>query len=207
MIATLRGSVIARNGSELVVEVHGVGYLVLVPHRFALGVALGEEIRLHTAMIVRDDHIGLCGFGSDTELSVFGLLRGVTGVGPKSALAILSDLSIAQVQEAVMSESDAVFRAVSGIGPKTAKLIVLSLQGAFDGTQSIAESPVSRTDRLFPSLSLKLFPVWGGRRKQPEAPLRKRRNRIPRPLWTQAHCCASLSLFLAPTPTGRPDRD
>lgn len=148
MIATLRGSVIARNGSELVVEVHGVGYLVLVPHRFALGVALGEEIRLHTAMIVRDDHIGLCGFGSDTELSVFGLLRGVTGVGPKSALAILSDLSIAQVREAVMSESDAVFRAVSGIGPKTAKLIVLSLQGAFDGTQSMPETPVSRSDQV-----------------------------------------------------------
>jgi Holliday junction DNA helicase RuvA len=88
---------------------------------------------LHTAMVVRDDHVALFGFDSPEELNIFDLLRSVSGVGPKSALAILGHLSIDDISDAVVSENDGAFRMVSGIGPKTAKLIVLSLQGAFEG--------------------------------------------------------------------------
>ena len=132
MIATLRGSVASRAGAEIILEVGGIGYLVLVPERTAATLTVGESLLLHTAMVVRDDHIALFGFASDDEVAIFHLLRGVGGVGPKSAMAILSHLSIDAIQDAVIQENDAAFRAVSGIGPKTAKLIVLSLQGAFD---------------------------------------------------------------------------
>ena len=138
MIATLRGSVASCRGAEVVLEVGGIGYLVLVPDRTAVTLTLGESLFVHTAMVVRDDHIALFGFGSDDELAIFHLLRGVGGVGPKSAMAILSHLSIDDIQDAVVQENDAAFRAVSGIGPKTAKLIVLSLQGAFDSTSRVS---------------------------------------------------------------------
>ncbi len=132
MIATLRGTIASRAGAELVIEVSGIGYLVLVPERTAATLALGETLLVHTAMIVRDDHVALFGFDTSEELGIFGLLRGVGGVGPKSAMAILSQMSIDEISDAVVSENDGAFRAVSGIGPKTAKLIVLSLQGSFD---------------------------------------------------------------------------
>lgn len=141
MIASLRGSVLSRTGAEVVLEVGGIGYLVSVPDRLAAGLVVGESLLVHTAMVVRDDHVALFGFGSPEELQIFDLLRGVSGVGPKSAMAILGHLSIDEISDAVVSENDGAFRMVSGIGPKTAKLIVLSLQGAFEG--HIPRGPVS----------------------------------------------------------------
>jgi len=132
VIAALRGSVLSRQGNLVVVDVNGVGYALQVTDRLALSVVEGEEVLWRTATIVREDSISIFGFGSQEELSLFDLLRSVTGVGPKSALSILSHLSPEDIYDAVVGEKDGVFRAVSGIGPKTAKLIVLSLQGAFD---------------------------------------------------------------------------
>lgn len=133
MIASLRGQVLSRTGGDVVLEVGNIGYLVAVPDRLAASVQVGESLMLHTAMVVRDDHVALFGFDSPEELNIFDLLRSVSGVGPKSALAILGHLSIDDISDAVVSENDGAFRMVSGIGPKTAKLIVLSLQGAFEG--------------------------------------------------------------------------
>lgn len=114
-------------GSVVVVEVGGVGLAVQVTPAAALSLRIGTEATLVTALIVRDDDLSLFGFSTDDELTVFDLLRGVTGVGPKSALAVLGTLGPAEVARAVSAEDDGAFRAVSGIGPKTAKLIVVSL--------------------------------------------------------------------------------
>ena len=132
MIASVRGLVADIAGPDVVVEVGGMGYLVTVPDRSAVRFSAGEEVHLFTSMVVRDDHIALFGFESREELDLFSLLRSVTGVGPKMALAVLGHMSPGAIHEAVISENDAAFRAVSGVGAKTAKLIVLSLQGAFD---------------------------------------------------------------------------
>ena len=141
MISSLRGPVLSRLGADVIIEVGGIGYRVTVVNRVALGLVEGEETLLHTAMIVRDDQVALFGFDSPEELSLFDLLRSVTGVGPKSALAILGHLGPDQIYDAVVGEDDGAFRAVSGIGPKTAKLIVLSLQGAFDKRPSQSLAP------------------------------------------------------------------
>ena len=132
MIASLRGLVADIAGPEVVLEVQGIGYLVTVPDRSALHFSLGEEVHLHTSMVVRDDHVAIFGFESREELGLFALLRSVTGVGPKMALAVLGHMTPGAIHDAVVSENDSAFRAVSGVGAKTAKLIVLSLQGAFD---------------------------------------------------------------------------
>ena len=123
---------LSRRGNLVVVEVSGVGFGVQVPDRLAITLNPGEITLLHTATVVREDSISLFGFGSPDELELFDLLCSVSGVGPKSALAILSHVTAEGIAEAIVGERDEVFRQVSGIGPKTAKLIVLSLQGAFD---------------------------------------------------------------------------
>jgi Holliday junction DNA helicase RuvA len=129
MIASLRGTVLAVAGTSLVVEVGGVGYAVTVTPEHALAVRHGETVLVHTAFVVREDDQSLFGFPDREQLAVFDLLRGVTGVGPKSAMGVLSTMTPQQIALAVAAEDDGAFRKVSGIGPKTAKLIVVSLAG------------------------------------------------------------------------------
>lgn len=129
MISSVRGLVLSAVGSTAVLEVGGVGLAVQVTPNTALSLRHGTEARLLTILLVREDSLTLYGFLTADELSVFELLVGVTGVGPKSALGVLAVLTPNQVAQAVAGEDDAVFRKVSGIGPKTAKLIILSLTG------------------------------------------------------------------------------
>lgn len=129
MISSLRGRVLSAAGSSIVLDVGGVGFHVNTTPALALASREGSEASVHTTMVVREDSLTLFGFGTRDELDVFDLLIGVTGVGPKSALGVLSALSPGQVAEAVQRDDDAVFRKVSGIGPKTAKLITVSLAG------------------------------------------------------------------------------
>ena len=129
MISSLRGRVLSAGGNSIVLDVGGVGFHVNTTPALALASREGSEASVHTTMVVREDSLTLFGFGTRDELDVFDLLIGVTGVGPKSALGVLSALSPGQVAEAVQRDDDAVFRKVSGIGPKTAKLITVSLAG------------------------------------------------------------------------------
>jgi holliday junction DNA helicase RuvA len=144
VIASLRGTVLEAAGSLLVLEVAGVGYAVTVTPEHALSVRHGELVLLHTAMVVREDDISLFGFQSREQLAVFDLLRGVTGVGPKSAMGVLAALSPADIAAAVGADDDAVFRKVSGIGPKTAKLIVVSLAGKLVDIRPSAPASAAR---------------------------------------------------------------
>ena len=129
MIASVRGTVLAATGSTVVIEVGGVGLAVQVTPPLALTLRVGSEAMLFTALIVREDDLSLYGFAEAEELTVFDLLRGVTGVGPKSAMGVLAAMTPGEIAHAVTLEDDSAFRKVSGIGPKTAKLIVLSLTG------------------------------------------------------------------------------
>ena len=129
MISSLHGTVLHTTSDQVVIEVGGVGFSVAVPADVAHTASIGERMLLHTSLIVREDALSLYGFADRDELEIFGLLISVTGVGPKSALGVLSHLTVDQIAEAVTAEDDAPFRRVSGVGPKTAKLIVLQLAG------------------------------------------------------------------------------
>lgn len=129
MIASLRGTLIALVGAKAVIEVGGVGYAVAVTDRHARDLRVGDTVRLHTSLVVREDDMSLFGFVDEGELGLFELLRTVSGVGPKSALGVLGEMTPDQIARAISADDDAPFRAVSGIGPKTAKLIVVTLAG------------------------------------------------------------------------------
>ncbi|WP_341954757.1 Holliday junction branch migration protein RuvA [Salinibacterium sp. TMP30] len=151
MISSLRGTVLAAAGTSIVIEVGGVGLSVSVTPEHALAVRIGAETQINTALIVREDDLSLYGFRTADELDVFTLLRGVTGVGPKSAMGVLAALAPDDIARAVAEENDSAFRKVSGIGPKTAKLIVLNLTGKLfvtapqRGAAPVVSTPVSES--------------------------------------------------------------
>lgn len=145
MIASLNGRVIALESSSAIVEVSGVGYLVQITNATAQNLSIDHSAFLHTTLIVREDGFTLFGFPTVSEQRVFDLLRSVSGVGPKSALAILGELSVEQIIDAVAHENDAAFKSVSGIGPKTAKLISVTLAGKL-GTASTSSKTKNNTD-------------------------------------------------------------
>lgn len=135
MISSLRGTVLSAIGGTAVIEVGGVGFAVQLTPDHVLSLRVGDEAFVHTSLIVREDALQLFGFADLEQLQVFELLNGVSGVGPKSAIGVLSVLSPGQVADAVAADDDAPFRKVSGIGPKTAKLIVVSLAGKLAATR------------------------------------------------------------------------
>jgi Holliday junction DNA helicase RuvA len=133
VIASVSGKVLASTLGAVTIEVGGVGLLVNTTNRIAAELNVGQSATLFTVLVVREDSLTLYGFLEALELETFDLLRSVNGVGPKSALSILSSLSVKEIADAVASESDSVFRSVSGVGVKTAKLIALSLAGKISG--------------------------------------------------------------------------
>lgn len=129
MISSLHGTVLYAGTDTVEVLVSGVGFTVTVTAEVARTARAGERIDLHTALIVREDALSLFGFADRARRELFGILLGVTGVGPKSALGVVGSLAIDEIAQAVADGDDAPFRRVSGIGPKTAKLIVVQLAG------------------------------------------------------------------------------
>ncbi|WGD36308.1 Holliday junction branch migration protein RuvA [Lysinibacter sp. HNR] len=143
MISSLRGPVLDVRDGTVVIDVGGVGFAVEVTSAEAAKSHRGNEVFLHTNLVVRDDALTLFGFATRDELEVFIILLGVSGVGPRSALGVLGVLSPQQIAAAVAAEDDKPFRQVSGIGPKTAKLLTVSLSGkltalGFSPDQSVA---------------------------------------------------------------------
>lgn len=128
MIASIEGKVAARGKDYLIVNVNGIGYKVFAPFSTRDEAADGETVFLHTLLVVREDSLSLYGFNSPTEREVFETLLGVSGVGPKLALAILSTLSIDNLRNAVLSERAEILTRVPGIGKKTAQKILLDIK-------------------------------------------------------------------------------
>lgn len=164
MISSVRGTVMAAVGSTVAIEVGGVGLALSVTPQVAMSLRIGSEAMLHTALIVREDDLSLFGFADRLELAVFDLLRGVTGVGPKSALGVLAEMRPGDIAAAVATENDAAFRKVSGIGPKTAKLIVLSLTGKMQGIAAVAPSSARPASTISASVLVALVGLgWSER--------------------------------------------
>jgi Holliday junction DNA helicase RuvA len=130
VIVSLRGVLAAADADRVVLESGGLGYGVLVPGRLASSLSrrVGDEIFLHTYLHVRDDALQLFGFESPRERRFFVTLIGVSGVGPKVALAILSAYSVADLETAVVRGDDKRFESIPGIGRKLAQRLVIELK-------------------------------------------------------------------------------
>jgi Holliday junction DNA helicase RuvA len=134
MISFLEGEIVEKAGARVVVDVGGIGYDILVPTSTLASLPpVGRRARIHTRMIVRDDAMLLYGFGSPDERELFDLLTGVTGVGPKVALAFLSSLSPDALRRSVVAGDVGALTVVPGVGKKVAQRVVLDLRDRMGG--------------------------------------------------------------------------
>ena len=133
MISFVRGELVAVEEEKAIVDVNGVGYGVYMPGQaIAMLPPIGEEVRLHTYLNVREDAMQLFGFLTRDDLSVFKLLITVSGIGPKGALNILSQLSPDDLRFAVMANDAKTIASAPGIGKKTAEKLIIELKDKFD---------------------------------------------------------------------------
>jgi Holliday junction DNA helicase RuvA len=134
MIGKLKGLLDGIAADHALIDVNGVGYLVFASTRTLSGLgAAGAEVVVHTVMQVSEDDIRLIGFATGEERDWFTLLRSVQGVGAKVALAILSALSVDELQRAIAAGDSAMIARANGVGPKLAQRIAHELRDKAGG--------------------------------------------------------------------------
>ena len=139
MIGRLSGALIAKNPPEVLVDCHGVGYEVQVSmNTFYHLPALGQPVTLLTHFVVREDAQLLYGFGEDAERAAFRELIKVSGVGPRTALAVLSGMSVAELSQAVTQQEMGRLLKAPGVGKKTAERLLLELKGKLGADIGVA---------------------------------------------------------------------
>lgn len=154
MISSLRGVVTHKGNSSVDVEVAGVGYLVHVNKQFLADHLEGELVKVVTYMAVSENDINLFGFENYEDMDVFKLLITVSGVGPKTAMGVMSEVSGEQIVRAIGEANVDFFQKIKGIGKKTAQRIIVDLKSKIGGLGELDLSQdVTETDEV--SMSLK----------------------------------------------------
>ena len=134
MIASLEGIIDAVSKDSLIVNVNGIGFIVTVTTSVLSEMGItGREVKLYTHFHVREDDMSLFGFGSLDELKLFETLISVSGLGPKTGMAMLSAMSADQVAMAIASGSVEILTTIPGIGKKTADRLILELKDKVGG--------------------------------------------------------------------------
>ncbi len=147
MISSLEGIVTEKYDDNIVLSVGGVGFKISVSPALAAKVELHKAAALLTYLVVREDALMLFGFESQQEKEMFSLLLSVSGVGPRTAMTMVSSTSIDMIKRAVLNEQPDLLGHVPGIGKKTAQAIVLHLQGKFRGEGFAEKGLDSSLDR------------------------------------------------------------
>ena len=135
MIGRIKGQLIEKKNDRVVIDVHGIGYVVYVAEKTARSLSLGNEaqdISLFTELLVKEDLLQLIGFLTQTEKDWFNLLRSVQGIGAKVALTILNTLDANELLRAIRMKNELAFSSVSGIGSRMAQRLVVELSGRKD---------------------------------------------------------------------------
>ncbi len=132
MIAYIKGNVESIGEDYVVIDNHGIGYRVFSPSSTLNQLQMKSEVKLYTYYHVREDAILLYGFKRESDRKIFVLLLGVSGIGPKAALGILSTLSPEDLQFAILSDDAKAICKAPGIGKKTAQKLILELKDKFN---------------------------------------------------------------------------
>ena len=149
MIARITGTLMAKHPPQVLVDVNGIGYEIDVPMSTFYNLpATGEQVSLLTHLAIREDAHLLYGFGSEIERAAFRELLKVSGIGAKTALSVLSGLSVNDLSAAIAAQEIGRIIKVPGIGKKTAERLLLELKGkaVFSGAIAVASGPASVSD-------------------------------------------------------------
>lgn len=128
MISYLKGRIKSKGNSFIILEVNQIGYKIFITPLLYAELSQGQDFEFYTHQYVREDALNLYGFKNLEELELFELLIGISGIGPKSALGIMSIASVDDIKESIARGDSALLTKVSGIGRKTAERVVLELR-------------------------------------------------------------------------------
>ncbi len=148
MIYHLKGIVEIKKESYIIVDVNGIGYKVSMPENELQSIELNKEVKVFTYMRISEDEINLYGFLNGEELAAFELLISVGGIGSKSALKILSNISPSKFALAVISNDVNTLKKLPGIGAKTAQRIILELKDKIKTEEAQEEVPEEKSAAL-----------------------------------------------------------
>ena len=138
MLAYIKGTLEIKTKGYIVIDANGIGYKIFMPESAISKLCdIGEKVQIHTFMRVREDDISLYGFLTNEELRMFELLLGVSGIGAKGALTILSNITPSQFALAVISNNVDILKKLPGIGAKTAQRVILELKDKLKKEQEI----------------------------------------------------------------------
>ena len=144
MIGKLTGTLLEKNPPQILIDCHGVGYEVDVPMSTFYNLpAAGEKVSLLTHFVVREDAQILYGFGTAAEREAFRQLVKISGIGPRTALSVLSGLSVTELAQAVTAQEAGRIVKVPGIGKKTAERLLLELKGKLGADLGAPQAPAS----------------------------------------------------------------
>ncbi len=167
MITQIRGRLVEKNPTYVVVDCSGVGYLLHVSLQTFSSLPTEENIRLYTHLSIREDAHTLYGFITKTEREVFKLLISVSGVGPSIARTMLSSMSSEEVQNAIASDNVALIQSVKGIGAKTAQRVIVDLKDKILKTFDVDEVSLT-SNNTNKEEALSALEVLGFNRRQSE---------------------------------------
>ncbi|MCI8362833.1 MAG: Holliday junction branch migration protein RuvA [Clostridia bacterium] len=140
MFAYIKGSLEVKTTGYIVIDVNGVGYKIFMSETAIEKIGeIGEIVKVHTYLRVREDDMSLYGFNTNEELRMFELLLQVSGIGAKSAITILSNITPSSFALGVITNDVAKIKALPGIGPKTAQRIILELKDKIKTEEAISE--------------------------------------------------------------------
>ena len=147
MLAFVKGRLIETGADYVVLDNQGIGYLIYTPLSVLENLPpIGQDIKIYTYMYVREDQLTLYGFLTRDDLEIFKLLIGVSGIGPKGALGLLSRISPNEFRFAVMSGDAKTIAKAPGIGPKTAQKLIIELKDKLKLEDMFEENPEVNAD-------------------------------------------------------------
>lgn len=167
MIAHLKGKLVEKNPTDVVIECNGIGYFLNISLNTYSQIPDQENLKLFTHLQVKEDSHTLFGFATKAEREIFRLLISVSGIGASTARTLLSSLEPKQVQEAIATEDVALIQSIKGIGAKTAQRVIIELKDKIVKTYHLDElSPVKNNTSKEEALSA--LEVLGFGKKQAE---------------------------------------
>ncbi len=172
MITYVKGKLAEKNPANVIIETNGIGYYIRISLQTFSKIPEGESVQLYTYLSVKEDSHTLFGFYEKTEREIFKELISVSGIGPSTAITMLSSLETKQIQQAIATGDVATIKSIKGIGIKTAQRVILDLKDKILKTYDINEDLLT-TDNTIKNEALSALEVLGFTSKNTEKVIQK----------------------------------
>ena len=179
MLYYIKGKIVEKTPTRVVVEKDGTGYIIDVSLQTSENLGeIGDEVKLYTVLKIADEDINLYGFSSLQEREFFLLLIGVPGIGPRVALRILSGSTVEQLYSAISEEDATFFTKIPGVGKKTGERLIVELKQRIEKMHPVISEEVAKIDRDIFINAVEALTVLGYKRSEAISAVKKILNQI-----------------------------